>query len=161
MVGLLQRVDLANVVAQYGTHSGQFAFQTQNFGRAVGLGILQFLEQSFGTCLLLVEPVDKGVVLDAFFQLAILTCKLGILVFHFLFVEFGQLAQFGQFLLLVFKFFLVAVAGHKAAKHRQGEQGKQQMCYSLHHVWCLPQGEYVSFYSITVVQPCTSGSVPY
>ena len=132
-VELLERVYLADVVAQYGTHRGQFALQAQDFGRTVGLRLLQLLQERLGAGLFGVEAGDERIVAHAFLQFAVLAGKLSILVLHLALVEFGQLAEFFQFFLLVGQLLGVVVAGgqedHQARKQ---QEASEQMKKRLH-----------------------------
>ena len=78
-----------------------------------------------GACLLGLEFGHERVVLHVFLEFAVLAGKFGILVLHLLLVEFGKLAEFFKFALLVGKFLRVGVAASHEARQRQGssEQG--------------------------------------
>ena len=125
LVELLQRVNLADIVFEHLAHGGQFLFQSEDFGRAGVLHVFQFFEQAFCAALFCIEACHEAIVADCFLHLAILQCKLGVLVFHFLFVEFGKLAQFFKFFLFVCQFLGVGIAAREQRAEPHGGEAKR------------------------------------
>ena len=122
LVELLERIDLSDVVSEDCSDGGEFFFQAKDFGGAGGFRLFQFFEQSLGAGLFFAESVEEGVILDAFFEFAILCGKLGILVLHLFFVKFGELSQFFEFFLFFSEFLGVVVAGRKPSEKEKSDE---------------------------------------
>ena len=100
MVEPLERVDLADIVAQDGTNRCQFLFEAKDFCSTVGFQFTQLFEQALGAFLLGIELGNERVVFDFLLHFAILCGEVGVLVLHFAAVHFSDLPEFSQFFIL-------------------------------------------------------------
>ena len=103
LIQAVQRVDLHHVVAQNGTHRGEFLLQTGYLTGIRGLHAFQFLEQLLGLHLLLRQLLDDRVVVDLRLHLTVLQCESLVFILHLLLVEFSQFLHVLIDLLLLLK----------------------------------------------------------
>ena len=129
LIQAVQRVNLHHIVAQHGSHRGQFLLQTGNLTGIRGFHLLQLLQQLLRLHLLLRQLCDDRVVVDLRLHLTVLQGETLVFVLHLLLVEGCQFLHILIHLLLLLQ---AEVEPCKSAQQGQDDDNKRNNDFLIH-----------------------------